>query len=188
MSSNLMTESECRYYFDLFYGRVEVPKSASATTTGRRLQQLRIIVTDEPSGASFGSYFDPALEPYGTCAHYKASYGLFNVGDVVWSNEPDFWNACSAVPQVAVCYCKMAPATPPVPPSLAALAAHALLAATELAGTAVGAVAAQPAAAAASAALSAAAVFAQHHAPLRHRNGRLHQSRSRSARHLRLHR
>jgi hypothetical protein len=108
--ANLMTESQCRSYFQTFYGLVATPKA------GRRLQSLDVIQTDPDSGAHFISSYDPAEPPYGACMHYKEAYGAYGVGDVVWTNSPMATAMCASEPDRVTCYCTMTPALPPSPP------------------------------------------------------------------------
>ena len=105
-----MTETECRQYYQAFYGLIETPKA------GRRLQQADVIQTDPRTGAHFMSAFDATEPPYGTCMHYKEAFGIYAVGDVVWTNSPDAMNYCASEPDRVTCYCAMEPAAPPSPP------------------------------------------------------------------------
>ena len=109
-SANRMTETECRQYYQAFYDLIETPKA------GRRLQQAEVIQTDPSTGTHFVSTYDPTEPPYGTCMHYKEAFGLYAVGDVVWTNSPDAMNDCTSAPERVTCYCAMEPAAPPSPP------------------------------------------------------------------------
>ena len=111
-AANLMTESECRYYYDVFYAKIATPKA------GRRLYS--VVITDGITGASFHRIFVNDEEPFGVCIHFKSEVMPYIVGDVLWTNAQNIMNTycdASSDEDVAVCYCEMAPASPPSPPS-----------------------------------------------------------------------
>ena len=75
-----------------------------------------MIQTDSSTGTHFVSTYDPTEPPYGTCMHYKEAFGIYAVGDVVWTNSPVSMNQCTSAPERVACYCAMEPAAPPSPP------------------------------------------------------------------------
>lgn len=102
--ANLMTESECRQYYDVFYNLIVTTRASPS------------VITETTWGRSFHRLYDSNSPPYGACVHMKSDTGVYNAGDVLWTNVPAIMSAYCLDPQKTVCYCTMEPAGPPPPP------------------------------------------------------------------------
>ena len=103
--ANLLTESECRQYYDAFYDVIETNQASPS------------VITETTWGRSFHRMYDSNSPPYGACVHMKLVTGVYDAGDILWTNYQAIMPAYCLDPQRAVCYCTMEPAGPPPPPA-----------------------------------------------------------------------